>query len=58
MKTRTLWLAALALLAILLISGTVFAEGEEPPAVPEEPAAAVEAPPPPPRESRKPRSKR
>ena len=30
MKTRTIWLAALALLAILFISGTVFAEGEVP----------------------------
>jgi len=46
MKTRTLWLAALALLAIFIISGTVFAEGEEPPDVPDEPAVVVvEAPP-------------
>ena len=49
MKTRIIWLAALALLAALVISGTAFAEGEVPlPSraeeqdAPPEPAAIVE----------------
>ena len=47
MKTRLFWLIAITLLALLVLSGTAFAEGEEPPVVPtEEPSAvAVEAPP-------------
>lgn len=38
MNRKWIWLAGLALLASLAITGTVFAEGEEPPATPEEPA--------------------
>ena len=43
MKTKLIWLAAVTLLAAVMISGTVFAEGEEPPALPEAPAAAAPA---------------
>ena len=43
MKTRIIWLAALALLAALVISGTAFAEGEEPPAPPEGQNAPVKS---------------
>jgi putative surface-exposed virulence protein len=51
MKTRLIWLAALVLLTALSISGTVFAQSEEPPALPEgqptlvEPVVVVEEPP-------------
>ncbi len=41
MKTKLIWLATVTLLAALMISGTAFAEGEVPPALPEEPAAVV-----------------
>ena len=41
MKTKFMWLATVTLLAALMISGTAFAEGEVPPALPEDPAAVV-----------------
>jgi putative surface-exposed virulence protein len=45
MKTKWIWLTTLTLLAALMLSGTVFAQSEEPPALPEDPAVVVaEAP--------------
>lgn len=46
MKAKVFCPAALVLLAMLVISGTVFAEGEVLPAAPEEPAETLEAAPP------------
>ena len=42
MNRNMIWLAGLALLAVLIITGPVFAEGDEPPATPDVPAQIVE----------------